>query len=42
MLPVLDPGDLDRIRLSLPTILAIPGVSLTIESSKLSELDGYV
>jgi hypothetical protein len=35
-------GDLDRVRLSLPTISAVPSVSLTIASSKLSELDGYV
>jgi len=35
-------NDLDRVRLSLPTISAVPSVSLTIGSSKLSELDGYV
>ena len=39
---LLDAGDLDRVRFSLPTISTVTTVSLTVESSKLSELDGYV
>ena len=39
---LLGAGDLERVWLSLPTISTVPGVSLAVESSKISELDGYV
>ena len=39
---LLGAGDLERVRLSLPTISTVPSVSLAVESSKISELDGYM